>query len=274
MTIDAIRKLLLAVDCNKHTETKGKFTYLSWAWAVQIINDLVPEATWRYVKDAEGNFSHKDRTGYFVETSVSMAGVTINEVLPVLDFKNNPIKEPTAFHVNTSLKRCLTKNFAMFGLGLYIYAGEDTAYFIGGKEPVKKAKAKATKSEERTTPNVFKDGDSQSGFEDVSLEELVNRIGEYKEMRSQVLDVKEVKLLSELVILFPEVSAVANELGIESQKPKDLQPNEIGPFNAKLIEIMNAKNALVKQAKADQERKKAEAESDTAPVSDADVYDK
>ena len=29
------------------------------------------------------------------------------------------------FDVNKAIMRCLTKNLAMFGLGLYIYAGED-----------------------------------------------------------------------------------------------------------------------------------------------------
>jgi hypothetical protein len=31
----------------------------------------------------------------------------------------------TMFDINKTLMRCLTKNLAMFGLGLYIYAGED-----------------------------------------------------------------------------------------------------------------------------------------------------
>ncbi len=31
----------------------------------------------------------------------------------------------TIFDINKTIMRCLTKNLAMFGLGLYIYAGED-----------------------------------------------------------------------------------------------------------------------------------------------------
>ena len=31
----------------------------------------------------------------------------------------------TMFDINTAIMRCLTKNLAMFGLGHYIYAGED-----------------------------------------------------------------------------------------------------------------------------------------------------
>lgn len=35
------------------------------------------------------------------------------------------VKAATMFDVNKAIMRCLTKNLAMFGLGLYIYAGED-----------------------------------------------------------------------------------------------------------------------------------------------------
>jgi hypothetical protein len=61
--------------------------------------------------------------------------------LPVMDGKNKAMKREaykymtkfgeksveafTMFDVNKAIMRCLTKNLAMFGLGLYIYAGED-----------------------------------------------------------------------------------------------------------------------------------------------------
>lgn len=35
------------------------------------------------------------------------------------------VQAATMFDVNTAIMRCLVKNLAMFGLGLYIYAGED-----------------------------------------------------------------------------------------------------------------------------------------------------
>jgi hypothetical protein len=45
--------------------------------------------------------------------------------LPVMDHRNKPIAHPDAFAINTTRMRCLTKCLAMFGLGHYIYAGED-----------------------------------------------------------------------------------------------------------------------------------------------------
>jgi DNA-directed RNA polymerase subunit RPC12/RpoP len=35
------------------------------------------------------------------------------------------VEAMTMFDVNKTVMRCLVKNLAMFGLGLYIYAGED-----------------------------------------------------------------------------------------------------------------------------------------------------
>ena len=45
--------------------------------------------------------------------------------LPVLDFKNQAIKNPNAMHLNTAMQRCLAKAIALHGLGLYIFQGED-----------------------------------------------------------------------------------------------------------------------------------------------------
>jgi NH3-dependent NAD+ synthetase len=43
----------------------------------------------------------------------------------------------TMFDINKTIMRCLTKNLAMFGLGLYIYAGEDLPEEQKTKEDIK-----------------------------------------------------------------------------------------------------------------------------------------
>ena len=35
------------------------------------------------------------------------------------------VEAATMFDINTAIMRCLVKNLALFGLGLYIYSGED-----------------------------------------------------------------------------------------------------------------------------------------------------
>ena len=267
------RKKLLALDVSEHSEKKGKFTYLSWAWAVTEIIKLCPTAVWHYVKDAEGNLCHKDRTGYFVETSVTIDGQTINESHPVLDHRNHPMENPNPFHINTSLKRCLTKNFAMFGLGLYIYAGEDLPDVAEemdkemAESNTKKSKSKKSKTyakeESRSTPNPFKDEDVVSGYKSATLEEVVGAIEEYRKVRKDVLDVKNVKLMSELTVQFPEVAEIIQQLKIEATAPKDLTPEEKGMVIAKMGDLTKNKSTIVAKAKRDIEE----------PKDEQDVYD-
>ncbi|MDE7108482.1 MAG: DUF1071 domain-containing protein, partial [Muribaculaceae bacterium] len=40
-------------------------------------------------------------------------------------YENRNVEAATMFDINKAIMRCLTKNLAMFGLGLYLYNGED-----------------------------------------------------------------------------------------------------------------------------------------------------
>ncbi len=115
---------LAGIDVSEHVEKKGQFSYLSWAWAVDRLRKAYPEATWE-VKRFDGLPYLKTDCGYFVEVAVTVAGVTLSQIHPVLDARNRPISEPNAFEINTSIQRCLVKAIALHGLGLYVYAGED-----------------------------------------------------------------------------------------------------------------------------------------------------
>ena len=107
------------INVNENTEKKGKFTYLSWAWAVDQLLQLDPQATWEY----------KDPV-YFAETlmvfcSVTAFGKTMTAQMPVINNQNKAIANPDAMAVNTAMQRCLVKAIALHGLALYIYSGED-----------------------------------------------------------------------------------------------------------------------------------------------------
>jgi hypothetical protein len=115
---------LNAINVSEHIEKKGEFSYLSWPFAVAQLRLADPAATWE-VKRFGGLPYLKTDCGYFVEVAVTVQGVTLSQIHPVLDGKNQPILEPDAFDLNTSIQRCLVKAIALHGLGLYIYAGED-----------------------------------------------------------------------------------------------------------------------------------------------------
>jgi len=115
------------IDVSDKTEKKGNLTYLSWAWAWGELLKNYPDATYRIIKSEDGvNYHHDNKTAW-VETEVTINGKTLPEQLPIMDFRNNsiPLEKITSFEVNKAIKRCVTKNIALHGLGLYIYAGED-----------------------------------------------------------------------------------------------------------------------------------------------------
>ena len=116
---------LFKTDVSKYTEKKGKFNYLSWAYAVQELKKVCPTARWGVTKAEDGSPFFQTACGYFVEVWVDVDGVSLSQVHPVLDNRNQAIESPTAFQINTSLQRALAKCIALHGLGLYIFAGED-----------------------------------------------------------------------------------------------------------------------------------------------------
>jgi len=115
---------LSRLNVSEHLERKGQFAYLSWPYAVDQLRLADPAATWE-VRRFEGMPYLKSECGYFVEVAVTVQGVTLSQVHPVLDAKNRPIELPNSFEINTSIQRCLVKAIALHGLGLYVYAGED-----------------------------------------------------------------------------------------------------------------------------------------------------
>ncbi len=89
------------INVSDHLEKKGEFSYLSWPYAVAQLRLADPAAFWE-VRRFDGLPYLKTETGYFVEVAVTVQGVTLSQIHPVLDGKNRPIFEPTAFDINTS----------------------------------------------------------------------------------------------------------------------------------------------------------------------------
>ena len=139
---------LSGLNVNDHTEQKitdgGRttLTYLSWPWAWAEVKTRFPDAHYEVIKNENRlPYFSDDRLGIMVYTSVTIDGVTHEMWLPVMDgnnkamrfepyeiatkYKTIQVKAATMFDVNKTVMRCLVKNLAMFGLGLYIYAGED-----------------------------------------------------------------------------------------------------------------------------------------------------
>ena len=143
---------LLSLNVNDKTETrksangKVELTYLSWAWAWSEFKKVYPDAQYEIKKFKNENevfvpYMYDELTGYMVMTSVTADNITYEMWLPVMNSNNKAMKSTSysyrtkngeftveaadMFDINKTIMRCLVKNLAMFGLGLYIYAGED-----------------------------------------------------------------------------------------------------------------------------------------------------
>ena len=118
---------LNAINCNDHVEKKGKLSYLSWAWAWQIVKSNYPDANYTIYEDPNGIPYFTDGKTCWVKTGVTIRGLEHIEYLPIMDFRNQAIslERVTSTDMNKAIQRSLTKACARHGLGLYIYAGED-----------------------------------------------------------------------------------------------------------------------------------------------------
>ena len=111
------------VNVNDKKKPKGQFNYLSWTWAWSTMMDHYPDT----------NYVFTDRV--FADNSMEViceVTITVGEKslarsmwLPVKDFQHKAILNPSSSDINNSKMRCLVKCLAMFGLAIYIYAGED-----------------------------------------------------------------------------------------------------------------------------------------------------
>lgn len=142
------------VDCSKYIEKKDTgigrpLSYLSWAWAWAKFKTIYPEGEYEIVKFDGLPYIADMNLGIVVYTRVrtSPDDQWLEMWLPVMDPSNRAMKLDTYSYkaydrdkrtyvdkyvkaadmmdINKTLMRCLTKNLAMFGLGLSIYAGED-----------------------------------------------------------------------------------------------------------------------------------------------------
>lgn len=142
-----IFKTLSQINVNGMVDRKqtggSTLTYLSWASAFQAAKENYPDLEYEVERNPETGmpYWYDPLTGYMVFTKVTIGGQTNEMWLPVMDGTNHAMKaEPyevqtkykkftvpaaTMCDINKTIMRCLVKNLSIFGLGLYIYRGED-----------------------------------------------------------------------------------------------------------------------------------------------------
>lgn len=166
---------LNSINVSEHVEKKGGFSYLSWPYAVAQLRLADPTAAWE-VRRFNGLPYLATKIGVFVEVAVTVQGITLSQIHPVLDGRNRPLLAPNAFDINTSIQRCLVKAIALHGLGLYIYAGEDlpvttNEFSSANDEPTKPTESTAPREEIRHV------GPTISGPQQAQIQKLVVQTG-------------------------------------------------------------------------------------------------
>ena len=128
-----IYETLREINVNEHTEKKGNLTYLSWVWALDQLYLHYPAAEVEVHKNPDGWPYWTDGRTCWVDVEVkipTMASTFMSRrefAYPIMNYQNKsiPLDKVTSFDVNTSIQRAITRCIARFGLGFYIYAGED-----------------------------------------------------------------------------------------------------------------------------------------------------
>tara|TARA_R110000744_G_scaffold302085_2_gene411083 strand:- start:450 stop:1220 length:771 start_codon:yes stop_codon:yes gene_type:complete len=174
-TAGEIWKTLSAIDVSKHTEKRKQgsieLSYLSWAnaWAYAMAH--YPELTVKWHGMTDKDNVTRDITTYEDGSCSVCCSITIGDIkremwLPVMDYRNNAITGspgpdgkpmgPDARAISDAKQRCLVKCLAAFGLGHYLYSGEDVPPNIGVEQvvepPVKPKKKRASKKKEVEEP--------------------------------------------------------------------------------------------------------------------------
>tara|TARA_R100000231_G_scaffold129331_1_gene100647 strand:+ start:409 stop:1062 length:654 start_codon:yes stop_codon:yes gene_type:complete len=118
-----IWETLSAININKQLKKKGQFSYLSWTYAW--------EELMKHYPDSSFSFRHEIAEDHSVMVWCTLCiasgdeSVTRQMFLPVMNNRNQAIQNPNTRAISDAYQRCLVKTIAMFGLGLYVYAGED-----------------------------------------------------------------------------------------------------------------------------------------------------
>jgi len=136
---------LAQIDVSKLVDKKQNLSYLSWPHAVNALMEHDPEANWVFHEPKMFGES------MMVSCTVTAFGKPVTMHLPVMDHRNQAVKNPDAVVVNKNMMRCLVKAIACHGLGLSVYAGEDLPSFpdpetgeVAPPPPPKEEKPKTT----------------------------------------------------------------------------------------------------------------------------------
>ena len=196
---------LSTINVNEHVQLKKALSYLSWTWAWGITKEHFPDTTYRIVLFGDKPYLFDEQLGYLVRTEVTIRGETLPMHLYVMDGAGKALRQmeyqyqgkyevktvPIASmaDINKTIMRCLTKNLALFGLGHYIYAGEDLPQ-MGEEEKLIRIEA----AKKPLTPESPNWNSAVAAYQrDGSLDKVKERVTISPEVEQLIMDLAEQK---------------------------------------------------------------------------------
>lgn len=216
---------LAAVDVSKHIEKKQNLSYLSWPFAIDQLMRNDPSANWEFhAPEMYGETM-------MISCTVTAFGKPIKMHLPVMDHRNQAIKNPGAFEVNKNMMRCLVKAIACHGLGLFIYAGEDLPLDEDGNTTKPEPKKPAAPAAKAPTKVEGKDTEWQ-------LKVVAKPDGDHGEWSQLVIDatilqLQHVKSEAEVMSVFKTNRNIYDEVKSGSPTAYDVLMDEFKQARAK-----------------------------------------
>ena len=162
VSLGDIWETLYPVKCGDSAKKKNGLTYLPWNEAWRLLMNHYPSAHFEF-----GDIEVHSDGSQTIHCTVAIEGHARHMWLPVMNYKNQAIANPSARDVSDTKMRCLVKTIAMFGLGFHIFQGqvqpEDTwddvtEEAVEEKPPAKKPAAK------KPDPEPEADGDEEEFY--------------------------------------------------------------------------------------------------------------
>ena len=167
---------LSAIDITGHVEKKNNLDYLSWAFAIQKLNEHFPNNSYSFKETPMPDGTVMTECMVTIQEGDEAAMRTM--WLPVMNYKNQAIVNPDAFAINTARMRCLVKCLAMWGLGLSLYSKTE---LTDEPEPPKK---RVNKEQKQLYVTAFLDALEEEDA--LALKELGDELKEDEAMMSEV----------------------------------------------------------------------------------------
>jgi hypothetical protein len=175
---------LSAVDVSPHVAPIQGFDFLNWAWALTILYEHYPQATWVF----HDNEKHDDGS-MTVHCTVAIGKCIRHMHLPVMDYTNKSITGdkgvgPSSREISDNKMRCLVKCLALFGLGMSVFLGHHgVPVVVESPEALHRAK----KELQSLLDTITKDSSSEVEAKLIKRAEAVLESGSLEKVRKALL---------------------------------------------------------------------------------------